>query len=65
MNAETNREEDQGQSLFDALSNLAKGQELKVVIGNSSEAGAVHLVIPRTLLIQTQTAFVAHLSRSG
>jgi len=65
MNTETNKEKDKGQSLFDALSELVNGQELKVVIGSNPEAGAVHLVIPRTLVFQTQTVNVAHLSGSA
>jgi hypothetical protein len=65
MNTETNKKEAKSQSLFGALSKLANGKEFKVVIGNGPEAGAVHLVIPRTLVFRTQTVNVAHLSGSG
>jgi len=65
MNTKTNKEEDKGQSLFDALSELGNGQELKVMIGSNPEAGAVHLVIPRTLVLQTQTVNAGYLSGSA
>ena len=65
MNTETNKEEDQGQSPLDTLLELVNGLELKVAIGSKPEAGAVHLVIPRTLALQMQTVNVAHLLGSG
>ena len=53
MDRKTSKEESQNQSLFDALTELVDSQELRMMVGNSTEAGAVHLVIPRTLALQT------------
>lgn len=52
MNAGTNKEEDKGQSLFDAFSALVNGLELEVVIGSKPEAGAVHLVLPTSTMVR-------------
>lgn len=62
MDTKANMEENKGRALFDALTALVNGEELKMMIGTSPEAGAVHLVLPRSLVIQTQTVNVAHLS---
>ena len=51
MNTETNKEEDQGQSLFDALFELVNRQGLRV-IGSKPEAGAVHLVLPTSTMVR-------------
>jgi hypothetical protein len=65
MNDQRTQERDQGQALLDALTALVDSQELRMMVGNSTEAGAVHLVIPRTLVLRTQTMNAAHLSGSG
>jgi hypothetical protein len=62
MDDQTNKEEDKGQPALDAFTELVESEEAQVMIGNSHEAEATHLVLPTSLVFQTQTVNVAHLS---